>query len=282
MEPFALITGASSGIGRAIAFEMARRKISLLLVALPGSGLENVRQEIITRHAVTCHTFTADLTQPSVPVKLKTWCLYEQYNVQYLINNAGFGNQNALESSDWDELTCMMTLNNQALVNLTYLFIPVLKQNKTAHIMNVGSLASFLPIPNKSVYAATKSFVYTFSAALRNELSHEGIKVTCLCPGPTLTSEGNNQRLKGVGGSRLVTMLPQDVATEAIVKMLKGKKKIIPGLPGKLIFMLLRILPGQVVDLILQGLFNHRVRKSHRNLSGAFPGGPRLLALAIR
>jgi short-subunit dehydrogenase len=282
METFALITGASSGIGRALAFEMARRKISLLLVALPGSGLENVRGEIMARNGVRCYTFSADLTQPSVPLELKNWCVCQQYNVQYLINNAGFGNQKALETSNWDELTSMMTLNNQAMVNLTHLFIPILKQNKTAHIMNVGSLASFLPIPNKSVYAATKSFVYTFSAALRNELSDQGIKVTCLCPGPTLTSEGNNQRLKGVGGSRLVTMLPQDVAREAIIKMLQGKKKIVPGLPGKLIFVLSRILPGQLVDQILQGLFNHRARESHSKVLDTFPGGPRLLALAIR
>jgi hypothetical protein len=281
METYALITGASAGIGRAVARELARRGIHLLLVALPDSGLETMCDELANDFGIRCHAFTGDLTEPDTAERIEAWCRSGRFRVQYLINNAGFGNQNPLELSDIRLLVNMMNLNNQAMVRMTQLFIPHLKKHHVSRLMNVGSLASFLPIPNKSVYVATKSFVYAFSASLRTELYTEGIRVSCLCPGPTVTNTLNNERAQNVWGSQLFLQPPEVVATEAVAGMLAGKRRIIPGFSGKFLFGLYRVMPTHAVDWILAQLFTRSVRGKRATLQ-VYTSHTKLLALAFR
>ena len=159
---YVLITGASSGIGKAMAHEFAKLNFNVLLVALPNTGTHSVATDVVRKFNIHAATLEVDLTQPESPRQIFNWCKANHYGVKVLVNNAGFGNLRALAETDTLLITRMLSLNNHALVTLTQLFIPHLKAFKGAYILNVGSLAAFIPIPNKAVYTATKSFVFTF------------------------------------------------------------------------------------------------------------------------
>jgi len=259
---YALITGGSSGIGRAIAEELASRKINVLLVALPGTGTDEVVAELKQKFSILADGFEIDLITSNATIKVLDWCKLNHYHVNILVNNAGFGNLCSLEKSNPAIISNMMLLNNHALVLLTQLFIPEIKQRKFGYILNVGSLASFMPVPNKSVYAATKSFVYTFSAALRLELLPYHIHVSCLCPGGTLTNEQVTTRINSMNSlNRAFVQLPGEVALEAVTEMFLKKFRVIPGRSNKFLFLLRRILPEFAVDWILNRIFNRSVLK---------------------
>lgn len=252
-ENFALVTGASSGIGYAIAEEMARKKLPLVLVALPGTGLKGVAQTLARKYNIEVYSFSVDLTQPDGPFNLLKAC--ESININILVNNAGFGIPPGLfADSDLSDLQGMMALNNHALVTLTYLFIPKLKKAGRAYIMNVGSLASLFNIPYKAVYSATKSFVYSFSAALRLELKPNNIFVSCLCPGVTLTSRIRD--FQEQSGKKIpFTQMPEAVAQTAVKQLFRKQFKIVPGIYNQLMFGVSRFLPGFIIDKILSRKF---------------------------
>lgn len=255
---FALITGSSSGIGKAIAEEIASRGINILVVALPHSGVAHVVRNLIDRHGIRADGFEIDLTGADAPYRILKWCRENRYRVSILVNNAGFGNLSPFHHTTPSMLQGMMAINNHALVLLTHYMIPELRRNRFAYLMNVGSLASFMPIPNKSVYAATKSFVYTFSAILRAELGRDNISVSCLCPGGTRTSDKILAHAQAVAGSRYFMQDPQAVAREAVAALLRRKFRIIPGWHNKAFFMLLQVLPGSCVRWILKHVFDRK------------------------
>jgi uncharacterized protein len=256
-KKFALITGSSSGIGKAIAEELARKKINLVLVALPQTGLEEVAKNIAEEHDVVALPLAIDLTSPDAAVIIFNWCRSQGIDIRILVNNAGMGNISLLEEAPIETLNTLILLNNHALTMLTCAFIGSMKRGGACFILNVGSLAAFLPIPRKAVYAATKSFVYAFSCSLRNELRGTEIKVSCLCPGHTVTSERVNQNFKNISyrGS-LFSQTPQEVAVEAVEQMFRGKRRIIPGWPNKFLFLLWTCLPYAVTSAILIRIFN--------------------------
>lgn len=259
---YALVTGASSGIGKAIAEELARKKINLVLVALPGTGLEEIAQRIADDHQVTVLTYCIDLTEEHAATQLLKWCKTNSVVVRILVNNAGMGNISRLEDSQPETLDNMMLLNNRALIMLTYTFLRHMKTFSPSYIMNVGSLASFLPIPRKAVYAASKSFVYAFSCSLANELRGTGVSVSCLCPGGTITSESvkmNKQNTSYKGN--LFMQTAAEVAKEAVAGMLRKKRRIIPGWPNKFLFLLWTILPYNVASSVLIMIFNEQKHK---------------------
>lgn len=265
-ETYALVTGASAGIGQAIAEELASRHINVLLVALPGTGLPKVAQHITQSYPVKAEWFEIDLTLPKATKRVITWCRYNEYRVNILVNNAGFGNLRSFEITDAGLLEKMMFLNNQALVMLTHQFIPELRKNAEAYILNVGSLASFLPLPNKSVYAATKSFVYAFSSSLRLELLSQNISVSCLCPGGTRTNKGNLERIQKIGLlGNIFSQSAEEVAEEAVAGMLKRKHRIIPGFHNRVLYNLSRVLPESLIYFIVQQLFNRKSTEQEQN-----------------
>lgn len=254
----ALITGASSGIGKAIARELAARKINVLLVALPGTGLMEVVRDIRTQYKVCADGLEIDLTSVDSVKSVYQWCKQNNYRVNILVNNAGFGNLCSLEQSDPTVIASMMLLNNQALVLLTQAFIPELKRNAPSYILNLGSLASFMPIPNKSVYAATKSFVYSFSASLRLELWTSGVFVSCLCPGGTSTSAHVKRMMKEMRTNMAFVQLPEQVACKAVRGLLKREFRIIPGWHNKLFYLMRQALPEFAVNWLVLQIFNRR------------------------
>ena len=266
---YALVTGASSGIGKAIATELANRKINLLLVALPDKALEKCAEEFRKINNIKVHTLPVDLTKENSPEQILVWCQQNQFSVNILINNAGFGNLCSFQSTKPDIFRDMMILNNQALICLTHLFIPELKKNREGYIMNLGSMASFFSLPNKSIYSATKSFVFAFSSSLRLELKPENIHVSCLCPGNTLTSERVKANVEGINYSgTFFTQHAEEVAQEAVRKMFNKKFKIITGWPNRMLYTFSILLPNKLINYLMINIFG---KKKKKNVSPLIP-----------
>lgn len=253
---FALVTGASSGIGKAIALELARRHVNLILIALPQTGLPSTACEIGIEYPIEVKFCELDLTSDGAIHYLYNWCRKQNIRINTLINNAGVGTLASFERTDIAELETMLKLNNQALIMLSYYFLPDLRRNGPANILNVGSLASFMNIPGKAVYSASKSFIYSFSLSLRMELRPYKINVSCLCPGGTITSNRVKKNIEQVRlASKMVLQMPDEVAKEAVHKMYQGKKLIIPGWHNKFLYLLWKLLPQEVVGMILSAIF---------------------------
>lgn len=253
---YALITGGSSGIGKAIAMELAQRGVKILIVALEDPILHEVAQQIRKDYTVEVDCFGIDLTVETAPKLVYDWCKANNYQVGILINNAGFGRGGLFEDTSIQDYYQMMRLNNQAAVGLTYYFLPDLKTLPQAFILNVSSMEATLPLPYKAVYTGTKNFIYAFSLALREELKFGQVKVSVLCPGPVLTNEDGLKRIKAQGGqSQVLLMLPDQVAKFAIPRMLKGRRVLIPGAFPWAIVKLLKLFPTGLKMSILERIF---------------------------
>ena len=257
---FALLTGASHGIGKSIAEELASKNYNLILTALPESDLSALATDIKTKYNVEVHHFETDLSQENGPQRLYDWCKENNFKINILINNAGIGHEGAFDSTPFSFIENMMRLNMNVVVNLTYLFLPDLKKYKDAYILNVGSLASFRPIPFKIIYTASKSFVFFFTRALREELLNSGIKVSVLCPGPVFTNEDVRKRTKSKGAiAEMMVMTPQKVANIAINNLFKGKAVIVPGSVNKFLLLFEKLVPLNNQMKILGKLYKNSI-----------------------
>ena len=253
---YTLITGASQGIGKAFAFECASKGMNLFLVALPDHHLYTLEKKIKERYEVHIITFGIDLTSPGAARKVYEFTLDNFININFLINNAGFGTSGTFENSDYDLNTKMIHLNIQALVSITHFFIHDLKKNSPAHILNMSSMEATLPLPYKAVYTGTKNFIYSFSLAIREELRGSGVNVSVLCPGPVLTNEEGFRRIKSQGSkAKLMIKMPEYVAKKAMKNIIKGKSVIIPGLLPYLIVKASKLFPTSVKMKILERVF---------------------------
>ncbi len=228
---FTLITGASAGIGKALAVESAKKHQNLVLIALPGENLEKFSESLAQAYKISVKFLEIDLTQKHAPFYVYSWCIKQKLSVNRLINNAGFGCHGSFEDYPLQFYESMMSLNMTAVVQLTRLFIPELKKHTSASILNLGSMAAFLPIPFKTVYAATKAFIYSFTIALREELKESGIKVHILCPGAVPTNQDVQDRIAAAGWlSKISLIAPQKVAKLTLKKMDNQITVIVPGL----------------------------------------------------
>lgn len=257
---YTLITGGSQGIGRALSMECAKRKQNLLIVALPDEHLEKTVAEVQEKYQVEAYAYGIDLSKEDAAKEVFEWCTTKGFEVNILINNAGFGRSGWFEKISMDTYRTMINVNNQALFEFCYAFMPMLKANKPAHIMNMSSLEAYLPTPYKAAYTATKHFVYAFSLALREELKPFDVNVSVLCPGSTLTNEDGLKRIKAMGpAARMVVMMPEPVAEIAINKLLRKKQIIIPGGINIFIAGLSKIIPIGRKMKILEKMFRSYV-----------------------
>ncbi|HMH21438.1 MAG TPA: SDR family NAD(P)-dependent oxidoreductase, partial [Puia sp.] len=167
---YALITGASKGIGRAIAGELASRKYNLLLVARSWDLLEKAAAELSSQYGVKVEWLALDLSGADAAQKVLEWCREKGYAVSVLVNNAGYGLSGPFEKYSLAEHQNMMQLNMGTLVGMTRLFLPELRRQPKAYIMNIASSAAYQAVPKLSLYAATKAFVLSFSRGLHQEL----------------------------------------------------------------------------------------------------------------
>ena len=234
LECTALITGASAGIGREIALQLAPLAGTLILVARRTDRLESLRADLLEINPtlrVECHT--VDL---SVPKQIDVLCHMLTENaveLDFLINNAGFGDSGPFETSEWAKVERMLQVNVVALTALCHRLIPLLRRHRPGAILNVSSIASLLPIPNLGVYAATKAYVSSFSEALRAELRGTGISVTHLCPGPVDTEFQDVAARNGQPASQhapdWVKVPVEEVARVALRAVSRGQARTVPG-----------------------------------------------------
>ena len=180
-----LITGASSGIGKEFAYSFGSRGFDLVLVARRKEELERIKQRLEEDYTISVDIITCDLSLDEGPKYVYEYCKSNNLDIGVLVNNAGFGDYQSFVDADINKLLKMIDLNNKALVSLTYYFVKDMKKEGYGHIINVGSVASFIPGPYMAVYYASKAFVLSFSMSLREELRSNNIRVSTLCPAPT-------------------------------------------------------------------------------------------------
>jgi len=254
---YALITGASKGIGRALAREWAGRGHNVLLIARSESLLQHEAEAIRKEFGVSADFFAADLSDPRAPERVFYWCHEKGYRVDVLMNNAGFGSSGAFDKISLEEQLQMMQVNMNTLVALTHLFLPFLRQLPRAYILNIASSAAYQAVPFLSVYAASKAFVLTFTRGLHVELNGSSVSVTCVCPGSTDTDFAHTAQVgaKAMKAAAKVNMKPEDVARQAIDSMLSGKAEKITGLINQVGAFLVWLLPKRLAEKTAAGLY---------------------------
>lgn len=220
----AIITGASRGIGRALAIELARFNCSLLLTALEGDELSAVSNELRSKFSVHVETMACDLSDFEARKNLINWILDWREPPDILINNAGLGYFGRFESSDWNRIEKTIALNVSALIHLTYELIPILKTRPHVKIVNISSGVARLPYPGLAVYGATKAFVSSFSQSLAVELAGSPISVLCFHPGFTMSSfiESAGMDMRKV--PKILIHTPEEIATQVVRAMKKDKQ----------------------------------------------------------
>jgi len=244
-KKFTLITGASEGLGKAFAIECAARQMDLILVSLPNSGLDKLSNFIRRNFKVTVIPFEKDLSQSSACYDLFLEIEQLQLSVNVLINNAGVGSTILFDEGSPEFYEKQIRLNVLATTVITHLFIKNLPGGSPAHILNVGSLASFFYLPKKQVYGGTKSYIYYFSKSLKKELKGKGVNVSVLCPGGINTNLSVTLINKNAPWtSRISIMDPEEVAAVAISGLLKKKEVIIPGRLNRFFLFLDKLLPS--------------------------------------
>ena len=244
-KTFTLITGASGGFGAEFARLCAAEGRNLILVARSSGKLERLARELSGDVAI--HTITQDLSEPGAAQKVYQQIRRQRLIVDQLINNAGSGDFAPLSRANPVRQERMIELNVTSLTLLTTLLLPGMVQRRQGRIMNVGSTASFIPIPNMSVYAASKAFVLSFSETLTTELRGSGVTVTCLCPGPAKTGFSRNARLVTTHPISRSNVSAISVARFGYRAMLDGVPLAIPGFRNQLLIGFTKLLPRALV-----------------------------------
>jgi short-subunit dehydrogenase len=253
-----LITGGSEGIGYELARCFARDGHRLVLVARDAAKLEGAAAAISAESGVPVRTLVEDLSTPGAPARVFAALESEADPVRVLVNNAGVGLYGPFAASDLHAGLAMMRVNMEALVALTGLFLPGMLARRGGAILNVGSTAGFQPGPLMAIYYATKAFVLSLSEALANELEGSGVRVSVLCPGPTVTGF---QRRAGIAGSMLFkrgVMSAAEVAQAGYRGFGRGEVTVIPGLRNRLLTVLVRAAPRRLVPAIVRRLQEKR------------------------
>ena len=237
-----LVTGASSGIGLELAKCFAADKSNLVLVSRNEEALQELASELRERSQIQVHVLTADLSKPESPQQIFDDVGRAGLCVDVLVNNAGFGLHGSFAELPLQRQRDMIQVNVAALVELTGLFLPGMIQRRRGGILNVGSVAGFLPGPNMAIYYATKAFVSSFSDALYEELRGTGVAVTNLCPGPTETNFSKVARSHRVRKVRSAKMSAAAVARIGYAEFRQGKGVSVPGASNKVLAGLTRLL----------------------------------------
>jgi len=247
----ALITGASAGIGREFARQLAGRARSLILVARREQELSGLRDELSQQHPnLTVQVRKADLADLAQLKELMAWLDDEKIDVDLLINNAGLGDLGPFAVSDPIRNEQIMLVNMVALTSLTRHLLPPMIARKRGGVLNVSSSAGFLPIPGFAVYAATKAYVTSFSEALRAELRGTDVSLCALCPGPVHTEfQEVARRADGrLGdGPEFVHVSVEQVVRDALAALEADRPLVIPGLPMKIGMFLMRLTPMPIL-----------------------------------
>ena len=247
LRPVTVITGASAGIGVALARVFARHGHDLALVARRGERLQALADEIASTGARRPIVIPADLLKPGAAWQIGEALAAQGAEPQFVVNNAGFGLVGLASARDRDEQLQMIDLNVRALTDLSLAFVDSLARTRGG-LLNVGSMAGFLPGPGMAVYYATKAYVLSFTEALHSELKPRGIRVAVLCPGPVPTEFAERAGIKGGKlAPSILTQSAEDVAEAGYRGLMAGHRTIVPGLLNRLITVLIRLIPRRII-----------------------------------
>jgi short-subunit dehydrogenase len=241
-ERVTLITGASSGIGAELARVFASKGHRVALVARRADRLETLAGEIVASGGARPIIISCDLEQPDGGDKVAAALAAESVEVEYVVNNAGFGKFGRAIKIDRAEQLGMIAVNVRALTDLSLRFSDQLIRNRGG-ILNVGSIAGFLPGPGMAVYYASKAYVLSFTEALHGELSPLGVRVTALCPGPVPSEFQSRAGFRPGFDSAVLNVSAADVALAGYRGLMANKRAVIPGVGVKIVPFLLRFFP---------------------------------------
>jgi len=246
-EGFALITGASRGLGMAFARALAERRCNLVLVARSSEPLQTFACELRRSHPVSVIAIQVDLSTPGAGQITAEQLSKGGIPVDLLVNNAGFGLRGEFRDLSLARQLEMLRLNNQAIVELTYSLLPAMLERRQKGIINISSTAGFQPIPFASLYSASKAFVTTFSLALEQELRRAGVTVVTVCPGRLRKTElaASTQRARGDWAG--IYQSHEEVVHDALRVLENGGGLTVPGALNKFSVFVQRLIPRKLV-----------------------------------
>lgn len=255
-----LITGASGGIGEAFARRLAEENHNLVLVARSENKLHALCDELMLEHGITAHYVAIDLIDFQADARLYEETEKHGLEIDWLINNAGFGSMGDFAELELEREMEMIGLNIMALVALTHRYLEKMRERKSGVIINVSSTASFQPIPFMATYAATKAFVTSFSEAIAEENRSFGITVTALCPGPTDTNFFDVANAKAFQAKGMQT--PEEVVETALGGVRRGKAHIISGWTNYLGARLQNFVPNSLLTRVVASVLRPQIDKN--------------------
>ncbi|MBY0442481.1 MAG: SDR family oxidoreductase [Mycobacteriaceae bacterium] len=244
-----VVTGASSGIGTELARGLAARGYPLVLVARRRERLDQLADELTTKHCVAAEVLPLDLADASARAQLVDQIRSKP--IAGLCNSAGFGTTGPFHQLPIERESEQVTLNALALMELTHAALPGMVNRGAGAVLNIASVAGFQPIPSMAVYSASKAFVVTFSEAISEELHGTGVSCTVLCPGPVPTEWAEIASAEDMSIA-IAQVSPQDVAQAAIIGMLNGKRMVVPGLVPKIAALAGRFTPRSLLLPVLR------------------------------
>jgi uncharacterized protein len=256
-DKFVLITGAGAGLGRCLTIELAAKGHNVALASLIKEELETVAAELNQKYpAIKVKTIAVDMLQTNAATTIAQWLDDEQININGLVNNVGFGYTGNYETIDAAFFSKLLQINVVFTHTITHAVVNKLIANQPSFILNVSSMAAHFPLPYKTLYSASKSFVLAFSKSLRSELWDKHVTVSCLCPGPMITNDEVRERIKNIGWRRHITSAsePEDIARIAIRGIQRKKAVILPTLSDKITVGIKAIIPPTVLAWLIRVL----------------------------
>ena len=241
-KPLSLITGASSGIGAALAREFARRGHATVLTARREAELQTLADSVAAEGHVRPVVIASDLGTPAAVAALADELTARGLEPAFLVNNAGFGLIGGAADADRARQLAMIDLNMRALTDLSLRLLDNVGRQRGG-ILNVASIAGFLPGPSMAVYHATKAYVLSFTEALHAELQGEGVRVCALCPGPVATEFFQRAGSPDLDPPSAFLRTPERVAREGYEGLMGGHRVVVPGGPNRIVTLLARVMP---------------------------------------
>ncbi len=255
----AIVTGASSGLGKAIAGELAGRGHNLVLIDLPGTGLKGVCSELEKVHIITAHCFEADMCEPETPGLIREFTSSKGIGIAILVNNVGIGYGGEIGKYNEASISETVFLNIRSATLLTNYYISELRSNTPSYILNIGSFSGFVPMPYKSIYSASKAYIYHFSISVGEELHGTGVSMSVAMPGPVLTNRKVRERIAAGGKGAVISSLEADEAAREIIKQMFRRRRVI--VPGKFYTML-----HTVESILPYGLIMRMTRNAFKGI----------------
>ena len=255
-ETYALITGASKGLGKAIAIQLAEKGYNLVLIARSGDELAKLAAEIQIANKVKVEYLSIDLAESASANTVVNWITEHGFSLSILINNAGYGLWGNFASLDLAAQMDMCRLNMDTVMGLCHGLIPLLAKSEKAYILNICSTAAYQSVPTLAVYSATKAFILSFTRAIRFELKKGPVSVSCLSPGPIDTGFAHRAGLDAFNKiAEKFNMNPDEVAQIALKGMFAKKAEIIPGITNWVSIYANKILPKAFIEKMAAGIY---------------------------